>query len=280
MQCHQGGKKMYQKYSIGTMAKLMGISSEAIRYYESRNIISPVRDPETGYRYYNTWDFHMLLRARHYQNYGFSLEEIAELFRSHELAEIRGKMVDQEEMIQQEIIRQMNLLKRIRQSQQVLHDAKENVGKFRIEERPGIYRMNTQKNYTLFKKKEQLDLISEWTEKEPFVFSCAVFYQKNIEKGETEFDFGMGLREEYAQFLNVKESELVQYYPPCLCVHTCVPSRSGKYLSLESLKEGFRYLEQNGLSLAGDIVTQVACMPKPEEEYFNWHIVWFPIKEA
>lgn len=82
---------MYQKYSIGTMAKLMGISSEAIRYYESRNIISPVRDPETGYRYYNTWDFHMLLRARHYQNYGFSLEEIAELFRSHELAEIRGK---------------------------------------------------------------------------------------------------------------------------------------------------------------------------------------------
>ena len=280
MQCHQGGKKMYQKYSIGTMAKLMGISSEAIRYYESRKIISPVRDPETGYRYYNTWDFHMLLRARHYQNYGFSLEEIAELFRSHELAEIRGKMVDQEEMIQQEIIRQMNLLKRIRQSQQVLHDAKENVGKFRIEERPGIYRMNTQKNYTLFKKKEQLDLISEWTEKEPFVFSCAVFYQKNIEKGETEFDFGMGLREEYAQFLNVKESELVQYYPPCLCVHTCVPSRSGKYLSLESLKEGFRYLEQNGLSLAGDIVTQVACMTKPEEEYFNWHIVWFPIKEA
>lgn len=271
---------MYQKYSIGTMAKLMGISSEAIRYYESRNIISPVRDPETGYRYYNTWDFHMLLRTRHYQNYGFSLEEIAELFRSHELAEIRGKMVDQEEMIQQEIIRQMNLLKRIRQSQQVLHDAKENVGKFRIEERPGIYRMNTQKNYTLFKKKEQLDLISEWTEKEPFVFSCAVFYQKNIEKGETEFDFGMGLREEYAQFLNVKESELVQYYPPCLCVHTCIPSRSGKYLSLESLKEGFRYLEQNGLSLAGDIVTQVACMTKPEEECFNWHIVWFPIKEA
>lgn len=174
---------MYQKYSIGTMAKLMGISAEAIRYYESRNIISPVRDPETGYRYYNTWDFHMLLRARHYQNYGFSLEEIAELFRSHELGEIRGKMVDQEEMIQQEIIRQMNLLKRIRQSQQVLQDAKDSVGKFRIEERPGIYRMNTQKNYTLFKKKEQLDLISEWTEKEPFVFSCAVFYQKNIENG-------------------------------------------------------------------------------------------------
>lgn len=107
-------------------------------------------------------------------------------------------MVDQEEVIQQEIIRQMNLLKRIRQSQQVLKDAKDSVGKFRIEERPGIYRMNTQKNYTLFKKKEQLDLISEWTEKEPFVFSCAVFYQKKW-KMETwsltsEWDCGKSMR--------------------------------------------------------------------------------------
>lgn len=43
--------------------------------------------------------------------------------------------------------------------------------------------------------------------------------------------------------------------------------------------EAIRYLKQNGLSLAGDIVTQVACMTKPEEEYFNWHIVWFPIEK-
>ena len=93
---------MYQKYSIGTMARLLGISAEAIRYYESRNIIQPVRDPETGYRYYNTWDFHMLLRARHYQNYGFSLEEVADLFRSRELSGIQAQMGLQEAGIQRE----------------------------------------------------------------------------------------------------------------------------------------------------------------------------------
>ena len=96
---------MYQKYSIGTMAHLMGISAEALRYYESKNIVSPIRDPETGYRYFNTWDFHMLLRARHYQNYGFSLEEIGELFRSGELSQVREKMEDQEAVIEKEIIR-------------------------------------------------------------------------------------------------------------------------------------------------------------------------------
>lgn len=219
----------------------------------------------------------MLLRARHYQNYGFSLEEIGELFRSGELSQVREKMEDQEAVIEKEIIRQTNLLKRIRQSQSMLKDAMDSVGKFRIEERPGIYRMNTQKKYTLFKEKEQLDLISEWSEKEPFVFSCAVFYEKDIRDGNSDFDFGLGLCEEYAPFLNVKESELVQYYPPCLCVHTCVPSRSSKYLSLDNLADGLGFLRQNGLTLCGDVVTQVVCMTKPEEEYFNWHLVWFPI---
>ena len=114
-------------------------------------------------------------------------------------------------------------------------------------------------------------------EKEPFVYSCAVFYEANIRAGDSRFDFGMGLNEEYAEFLRVREGPGVQYYPPCLCVHTCVPSRSGQYLTLDNLEEGLAWLRRNGLALAGDVVTQVVCMTKPEDEYFNWHIVWFPV---
>lgn len=268
---------MYQKYSIGKMASLLGISSEAIRYYESRDIIRPIRDPESGYRYYSTWDFHMLLRARHYQKYGFSLEEVSELFRSRELPAISGRLQDQEKTIEREIVYQMNLLKRIRQSQQMILDAHNSLGKYKIAQRPGIYRINTQKNYTLFKDKAQLDLIADWVEKEPFVYSCAVFYEKNIREDDSRFEFGMGLNEEYAEFLQVQPGGPVQYYPPCPCVHTCVQSRSSRYLSLENLQGGLEYLRRNGLTLAGDVVTQVVCMTKPEDEYFNWHIVWFPI---
>lgn len=71
---------MYSKYSIGKMAKLLDISSEAIRYYENKGIILPLRDENSGYRYYNTWDLHMLLYARYCQSYGFSLDEVADLF--------------------------------------------------------------------------------------------------------------------------------------------------------------------------------------------------------
>lgn len=271
---------MYQKYSIGKMSSLLGLSSEAIRYYESKDIIKPMRDPETGYRYYSTWDFHMLLRARYYQKCGFSLEEVSELFRSRSLSPIREALRQQENEIEHEIVYHLNLLGQVRKSQQMLQDAQDSVGVFRLGKRPGIYRIDTQKNYTLFKDKQQLALISEWVEKEPFTFSCAVFHEKDIREGISRFDFGVGICEEYAEFLHVTEGGQVQYYPPCLCVHTCVPSRSGRYLTLESLEEGLGYLRKNGLHLAGDVVTQVACMTKPDDEYFNWHIVWLPVQDA
>ncbi len=268
---------MYQKYSIGKMASLLGISTEAIRYYESKDIIRPIRDPDTGYRYYSAWDFHMLLRARYYQKCGFSLEEISELFRSRQLSDIGKSLHSQEEHIQREIVYQMNLLGRVREGQRLLEWAQASVGRFELAQRPGIFRINTQKNYTLYKDKPHQDQISEWVDKEPFVYSCAVFYQEDIRAGISRFDFGMGLNEEYAEFLHVKEGPQVQYYPPCPCVQTCVPSRSGQYLTLENLAPGLEYLRQNGLSLAGDVVTQVLCMTKPDDEYFNWHMVWLPV---
>ena len=39
------------KYRFSEVAKLLDLSSEAIRYYESKGIIQPERD-ETGYRIY------------------------------------------------------------------------------------------------------------------------------------------------------------------------------------------------------------------------------------
>lgn len=85
---------MYKDYNIGTIAKLLGISSETLRYYESKNVIKPRRDSETGYRYYNAWDLHMLLQAKHYQSYGYTLKEIVKLFHNDDLKDISDGLGD------------------------------------------------------------------------------------------------------------------------------------------------------------------------------------------
>lgn len=103
---------MYNTYTIGELAKILGITAETIRYYERKGIIAPIHDQETGYRYYTTWDLHMLIRARCYLGFGLSIEETAGILQSKSLEEIDDLLEEQEQIIQKNIIYQMNLLKR------------------------------------------------------------------------------------------------------------------------------------------------------------------------
>lgn len=112
----------------------------------------------------------------------------------------------------------------------------------------------------------------------PFVFSSALFTKKNIENQDTNFYFGVGIEEEFAQLLNIKETEYVKYYPARLCLYMCVSSRSSQFLTYHVLQPAFDYMKENNLKLDGDIVTQIVSMCKPEEEYFNWHNIWIPIR--
>ena len=44
------------RYKIGDVAGILGISPDLIRYYEEKGVVSPAKDPNNNYRYYDTWD--------------------------------------------------------------------------------------------------------------------------------------------------------------------------------------------------------------------------------
>lgn len=66
--------------------------------------------------------------------------------------------------------------------------------------------------------------------------------------------------------------------PEHLCLYMSISSRSSQILTYEVLKPALDYMKKNNLQLAGDVISQVVSMWKPEEEYFNYHNIWIPIK--
>lgn len=269
---------MQSKYTIGEISKLLGLSAQAIRYYEKKEIIVPDYCRESGYRYYNTWDFHMLLRARYYRGLGFSLEETAKILKSENLEYAKEKLCEQEEKIKKEIILKMNLLKRIEKNKSAVADYQKEIGKFSLRIRPGIYRIKTQDNYSLTCINKKTKNICTWTENASFLFSTAVFPKEFIKNKNKNFSFGLGMEEEFFSFLGLEKNEDVEYFPPCICIYTCISSRSGKTLTYENLEKAFEYIKENNFEISGDIITQIFSMSKPENEYFNWHNVWIPVK--
>ncbi|HJC82353.1 MAG TPA: MerR family transcriptional regulator [Candidatus Anaerostipes avicola] len=45
-----------KKYKIGEVGKIVDIPAESIRFFESKGLISPEKDPFNKYRYYDVWD--------------------------------------------------------------------------------------------------------------------------------------------------------------------------------------------------------------------------------
>ena len=269
---------MPKLHRISEVAKMLGISTETIRYYESVGVIKPSRDEKNGYRYYGGWDIHMLARARLYRLYGFSLEDTAKMLGSPDIASVEDGLKKQEEILEQELIWKMNQLQRIRQERSNMAEIQNGMGKFRMEKNPAFYRLHMQEEYTANAENEIRDLVTQWTSHASFLFSTALLQLEEVRQGKKTFSFGFGVDEEYASLLNIEDSPFIEYIPSRMCVHTVIPSRSSIHLDTDLLEDAFRWMEKSNLRIQGDIVTRVVLMLRPDSEYFNWHQVWIPVE--
>jgi len=74
-------EKEMKDITIGQLAKLVGLKTSAIRYYEEQEIIDPAERNESGYRIYPpnvVEELRFLIRAQHL---GFSLSDIRVLLK-------------------------------------------------------------------------------------------------------------------------------------------------------------------------------------------------------
>lgn len=73
--------------NIGTAARLSGLTSKTIRYYESIGLLQPARRADNGYRDYSERDLELLQFIARARGLGFSLEEcqqLVELYLDHQ----------------------------------------------------------------------------------------------------------------------------------------------------------------------------------------------------
>lgn len=70
---------MFERYTIGTLAKAAGVNVETIRYYQRRGLVDAPDRPLGGIRRYTEGHARRLRFIKRAQTLGFSLEEVADL---------------------------------------------------------------------------------------------------------------------------------------------------------------------------------------------------------
>lgn len=269
-------RELINKYKINYVAKILGLTSQAIRYYEKKGVILPSRVEENQYRNYDAWDIVLLLRTRAYREYGFAVSEIVDILKDESTEHLIEKLGDREKEVQEELEKLKAISKGLEYFKSRMQFVQENKDRYLVAERPAMYMLYIQKEYEMSDHPDVKKMLSEWCQI-PSVFPCTALFLNDI----TAKDFigAQCILAEDAKKWGIKEGRFVSYIEPCTCVYAVIEISSREELTNEVLQPILEYMKEIGLKPVDDIFARWLTVNKLESQYQALAEVWIPIED-
>lgn len=249
-----------KKYQVGELAKLLGISSQMIRNYEKKGLLSPSR-LDSNYRSYEAPDLTLLFLLRKYRAFGYSLDEIKEL-----VTQDSESLLDQETQllaqIDQEIERLCTLKQYVNQEISALEEYHRFADGIRMETMPHMrgffYRDNRTLNRSIFHSSQFASIAKEIP---PLIYMIC-FSPEILESNDAAYKVGfIETAQTHAAFpkeVQQMETDDTVDYVTLYLTHV-THKENGEWATCD-ITNDFResgvlqYLEENGLRVAGNII--------------------------
>lgn len=92
-------------FRIGEFAKVLGVSTEYLKFYERKGLVCPFEREDNGYRYYISPQLVHIIEYGKLQQMGFSLKEAQQMIQQDTLEEYLTHLDEQNQVLEQEIQR-------------------------------------------------------------------------------------------------------------------------------------------------------------------------------
>lgn len=264
------------KYKIGEVARILGISTDLLRYYEKKGVVTPEKNSSNDYRYYDSWDINFLVDCLWFKNFGFSIEQIADMVKIPGADELSGLFLDKEEELRRTIKRCELLLLRSERYRQDLQKTKELLYRCRVEQGPEFVRFINRKGQEYFNTPETARLAREWLSAMPFNRRC---FEISAQSGEDACRWGFSLDMDYVRELDFEVCPPMTVVPPQRSVHTVFKSAGGRDGFAPSLLDyAFDYLREIGARPAASVHGVLLASVMEEGKLTGYFEAWIPIE--
>ncbi|WP_105618680.1 MerR family transcriptional regulator [Vallitalea okinawensis] len=149
-------------YTIGQVAKFLGISRDALKFYEEKGLVNPKKDSENGYRKYDHFDIYDVIATNFYRELDIEIKQIQEIKKSMSVKDIEVVLEEKEEKIQQEIAYKELLLKRIKSVREDCKKVEQHLGRYSIKEMHPLEVKGTIVDYTAY---DEYDILRDHTDR-------------------------------------------------------------------------------------------------------------------
>ena len=271
------------EFQIGQAAKIFGLSPETIRYYERKNIISPAKNSDNGYRKFNIMDAGTLTWIRAYLNDGFSLDEAHELIEYSGLDRVEDVMISRKESLEETIKREQIILEGLKRRIEDIRRVREQTGRFSLETRPVIWCLPLFQKERLMNYPENEELCPKFLNQQSMTFSYIELDQREVESGKEKLNCnaGMAVYECDAAAIGITADPPIHILPSCECLHTCLAMRiEGNHLDQRSLDPVREYLRIHNLRLSGSVFCRNIILHESTDGRVQYRDIWLPVDQS
>ena len=266
------------KYKIGTVSKLLGISSEGLRLYERNGILSTQRDVSNGkYRLYSYLDITALMRARTYHNYGFSLQQTEMLINTDDTEAVKRMYHERQAQIKEELRQKQLLSAHMDETIELIDSISSQLDMITESVRPAMYRFEYAKDNKFFIKPDSYGKFQFWVSLAPITFTALRNDWNALCSGKDISISGMGITEDFARQFGICEDEQVKYYPEHKCLYTVVKLTGEDAKATDYLSSLIDFVNKRGCHVCGDCISRTFMSLNKKTKYTRYRQIWLPI---
>lgn len=262
-------------YKIGEAAKLMRLSTEALRYYERKGIIKPHKSVDSKYRYFDARQINHMLNMQKYQKFGFSLYEVAEMFQNCDDDEFQEFMVKKQKELMHKNLALSLRIHSIHLSLEHMQLARLAEKQPIIGKRPAMYRISYMNNKEIISSKELDQELEKWSICSDLQFLSGFMSIKNFKEKVDFHEYGFAMLKDTAEFMDVAANDIVQYFDECPAVLYCFESTSNNTI-FDYTDVISKYMKEQQMSVAGDILSQILYSKYENDTFKMRHLLWIP----
>ena len=264
-------------YKIGEVAKIVGISTDLIRYYEEKGIVNPEKNAQNGYRYYDAWDINFLIDCVWYKNFGFSIEEIVKIESESTYSSLLDRLDAMEASMAAELHRRELLLERIRIQRESLKSIIGILGECEIAQGPELVYYLNRHNFDYESDSALHNLSRRWVKYMPF--SKRYFEVPGNRTAESSYSWGFSLEPKYVQEFDVEVKPPIKFRPSVRTLHSAFKSSGKNAFSSKHIDYMYKYAKKHGLRPCGGAYGTLVCSVLDNGKLTGFFEVWLPIEE-
>lgn len=261
-----------KRYTVGQMAKSMGVSAQTLRHYEEMGLVESQRNEQNQYREFSMRDNKILMQTGLYRSMGFSLKEIRSLFKEYQGDDVQEAFSRRIDEVDQQIEELIQLKEELKEYAAYIQMAVERTGECWIDEADKTFYGVLKKGSGLAIEGESIEELIYFQKMAPHIrqgFRVSLDRIMNEQKP-FDFQYGVFLKQEWAE-KHCHKDEIVSHRISLKgpIAHQIIKS---SLFSPELFKPLLEYVDAHGYKPAGDFYGIALYMNYVEEDqdYFDF----------